>query len=146
MQSREVPHEGIVAEVVDRGPAYETAVPGNPHGGLLERDPDPSIRTDPSDLVQVALGERSYDIVIGRGLIASLGARIAALRPAPGGGRHRRNGRAHQLAAARRRSIRPGIERQPVIVPPGEASKSFRVVRERSARRSSPRASNAATW
>ena len=31
--------------------------------------------------VDVALGERAYDIVIGRGVLASLGARIAALRP-----------------------------------------------------------------
>ena len=32
-------------------------------------------------IVNVALGARSYDIVIGRGIIASLGQRIAALRP-----------------------------------------------------------------
>ena len=31
--------------------------------------------------VPVALGSRAYDIVIGRGLIASLGVRIAKLRP-----------------------------------------------------------------
>jgi 3-dehydroquinate synthase len=33
-------------------------------------------------VVNVALGERAYDIVIGRGVLASLGARVAALRPA----------------------------------------------------------------
>jgi len=38
------------------------------------------LRADPAT-VKVALGARSYDIVIGRGLIASLGARIEALRP-----------------------------------------------------------------
>ena len=38
------------------------------------------VRSDPT-IVEVKLGARSYDIVIGRGLIASLGARIAALRP-----------------------------------------------------------------
>ena len=31
--------------------------------------------------VDVALGERAYDIVIGRDLLPSLGGRIAALRP-----------------------------------------------------------------
>jgi 3-dehydroquinate synthase len=31
--------------------------------------------------VDVALGERSYDIVIGRDVLQSLGARVAALRP-----------------------------------------------------------------
>jgi len=32
-------------------------------------------------IVRVALGDRAYDIVIGRGVLASLGERIAALRP-----------------------------------------------------------------
>ena len=39
-----------------------------------------AVRTDPTT-VEVSLGTRSYDIVIGRGLLASLGTRIAALRP-----------------------------------------------------------------
>ena len=38
------------------------------------------VRSDPT-IVEVKLGARSYDIVIGRGVIASLGARIASLRP-----------------------------------------------------------------
>ena len=32
-------------------------------------------------IVNVALGARSYDIVIGRGVLGSLGERIKALRP-----------------------------------------------------------------
>ncbi len=40
----------------------------------------PLKHTDPIT-VEVALGERAYDIVIGRDLLGSLGARIAALRP-----------------------------------------------------------------
>src|ERR1043165_9278045 len=32
-------------------------------------------------VVDVALGDRGYDIVIGRDVLASLGARVAALRP-----------------------------------------------------------------
>ena len=32
-------------------------------------------------MVEVALGARSYDIVIGRATLASLGTRMAALRP-----------------------------------------------------------------
>src|SRR3979409_1802324 len=47
--------------------------------------------------VDVALGERAYDIVIGRDVLPSLGARVAALRPGEGtalvtdgnGGKHR---------------------------------------------------------
>src|SRR3569833_1779006 len=38
------------------------------------RHPDPII-------VDVALGDRAYEIVIGRGVLASLGPRIAQLRP-----------------------------------------------------------------
>ena len=38
------------------------------------------VRIDPTT-VEVSLGDRSYDIVIGRGVLASLGTRVAALRP-----------------------------------------------------------------
>ncbi|HJT06801.1 MAG TPA: 3-dehydroquinate synthase [Stellaceae bacterium] len=39
------------------------------------------LRAGEPTTVRVALGARSYDIVIGRGLLASLGSRIAALKP-----------------------------------------------------------------
>jgi 3-dehydroquinate synthase len=39
------------------------------------------LRSGEPIVVNVALGARAYDIVIGRGLLASLGRRIAALRP-----------------------------------------------------------------
>ena len=39
------------------------------------------LRTGDPIIVNVALGERSYDIVIGRGQLRSLGRKIAALRP-----------------------------------------------------------------
>jgi 3-dehydroquinate synthase len=35
----------------------------------------------PAEVVRVALGDRAYDILIGRGLVASLGLRAAALKP-----------------------------------------------------------------
>jgi len=40
-----------------------------------------SLKTPDPITVDVALGDRSYDIVIGRGILPSLGERIAALRP-----------------------------------------------------------------
>lgn len=40
----------------------------------------PLKHSDPVN-VDVALGDRAYDIVIGRGVLSSLGARVAALRP-----------------------------------------------------------------
>ncbi len=77
-------------------------------------------------VVPVALGARSYDIVIGRGLIAGLGARIAALRPgaetaivtdATVAKRH--------LATAETALKSAGIESSAIVVPEGEGSKSY---------------------
>jgi len=39
------------------------------------------LRSGEPILVPVALGARAYDIVIGRGVLTSLGERIRALRP-----------------------------------------------------------------
>ena len=76
--------------------------------------------------VPVALGARAYDIVIGRGSIASLGERIDALRPgaklaivtdATVAKRH--------LAAAEASLKSAGLESCAIVVPEGEGSKSF---------------------
>jgi 3-dehydroquinate synthase len=86
-----------------------------------------ALRTDPT-VVEVALGARSYDIVIGRGLLASLGARVAALRP---GAKTfivtDENVARHHLAATEASLAAAGIAAGRMIVPVGEASKSFRV-------------------
>jgi 3-dehydroquinate synthase len=85
------------------------------------------LRTDPA-AVRVALGDRSYDIVIGRGLIASLGARIEVLRP-----RAKvfivtdTNIELHHLDAVEETLAESAIAASQFIVPPGEGSKSFRV-------------------
>jgi 3-dehydroquinate synthase len=85
------------------------------------------LRSDPT-IVQVALGARSYDIVIGRGVVASLGARIAALRP---GAKVAivtdDNVARHHLGAAEAALSQAGVTHSRVSVPPGEASKSYRV-------------------
>jgi len=79
-------------------------------------------------VVPVSLGSRSYDIVIGRGAIATLGTRIAELRP-----RAKvfivsdENVAAHAMAAAQAALKRAGAANSQLIVAPGEASKSFRV-------------------
>jgi 3-dehydroquinate synthase len=81
-----------------------------------------------SSTVKVALGARSYDIVIGRDLIASLGARIAALRPgAKAAIVTDENVAQHHLAAAEAALNGAGIAATRVTVPVGEGSKSFRV-------------------
>jgi 3-dehydroquinate synthase len=83
------------------------------------------LRADPA-VVNVALGTRSYEIAIGRGLIASLGARIAGLRPrakvaivtdATVAG--------HHLAAVEAALKAAGIDTSRIVVPAGETSKSF---------------------
>src|SRR6195952_1107537 len=77
-------------------------------------------------VVDVALGERAYDIVIGRGVLASLGARVAKLRP---------DARAsivtdefvatHWLRKAEASLLEAGIAASRIIVDEGEVSKSY---------------------
>ena len=85
------------------------------------------LRADPTT-VNVALGDRSYDIVIGRGLLGSLGTRVAALRP---GAKAMivtdENVARHHLAAAESALTGAGIAVSRHSVAAGEASKSFAV-------------------
>jgi 3-dehydroquinate synthase len=78
--------------------------------------------------VNVALGERSYDIVIGRGLLSSLGQRIAALRP---GAKvaivSDETVAKFHLGAARAAAADAKLEAVSLVVPPGESSKSFNI-------------------
>src|ERR1700709_755968 len=77
-------------------------------------------------MVDVALGERAYDIVIGRGVLASLGARVAKLRP---------GGRAaivtdefvatHWLRKTEASLLDAGVATSRIIVDEGEVSKSY---------------------
>jgi 3-dehydroquinate synthase len=84
------------------------------------------LRADPA-IVNVALGDRSYDIVIGRSLIASLGARVEALRPrAKAAIVTDENVARHHLAAVEAALANAGVATSRVIVPAGESSKSFR--------------------
>src|SRR6202035_4899129 len=75
--------------------------------------------------VDVALGERAYDIVIGRDVLPSLGARIAALRP---GARAAivtdRNVAGHWLEPTEASLAQAGIATSRVIVEEGEGSKT----------------------
>ena len=128
VQSREVPHEAIVTEIVTAVAAFlnVSASAQGKHGAW----PAP-VRADPNivdpTIVNVSLGARSYDIVIGRGVIASLGARIAALRP---GAKvcivTDENVARHVLPAVGPALDHGGVKRSCVVVPPGEGSKSFR--------------------
>src|SRR6202012_6262873 len=77
-------------------------------------------------IVDVALGDRAYDIVIGRDVLGSLGARVAALRPGVRTAivtdktvaQHWREATEASLAAA-------GVPTSRVIVDEGEGSKTY---------------------
>ena len=77
-------------------------------------------------IVPVALGSRAYEIVIGRGVLNSLGARAAALRPgAKAAIVTDENVAAAHLQAATATLASAGIAASPVVVPAGETSKSM---------------------
>jgi len=84
------------------------------------------LRTNEPIVVEVALGNRAYEIVIGRGLLASLGKGIQALRP---GARTvvvtDATVAKHHLAATEAALAEAGIESSRIVVPPGEGSKSY---------------------
>ncbi|HUI14464.1 MAG TPA: 3-dehydroquinate synthase [Xanthobacteraceae bacterium] len=89
-----------------------------------------TVRSDPT-IVEVSLGARSYEIVIGRGIIGALGTRIAALRP---GAKvfivTDDNVARYVLATAEAALADAGVARHRVVVPAGEASKSFAVLEQ----------------
>jgi len=79
--------------------------------------------------VRVALAERSYDIVIGRNLLPRLGSSIATLRPGAAAAIVTDETVArHHLAAAEASLADAGIRTARVVVPAGEASKSWPVL------------------
>jgi len=81
--------------------------------------------------VNVALGERSYDIVIGRGELSSLGGRMASLRP---GAKVAivtdENVAEHHLPAAVAAVREAAPQIATIVVPAGESSKSFGVLEQ----------------
>ena len=124
VQSRDVPHDTIVDEIVDglRGRLASSRRAGR------RRAMTAPLRAGDPIIVDVALGDRTYDIVIGRGLLASLGARIAKLRP---GARPRSSPtRPSRGIISRRREASLDARRasasSSVMVPAGESTKSFR--------------------
>jgi len=106
--SRDVPHDKIVDECLE-------ALHARLYGVVVE----------------VALENRAYDIVIGRDVLASLGERIAALRP---GTRTAivtdRTVAKHWLEATEASLSAAGIATSRIIVEEGEGSKSYRVLEQ----------------
>src|SRR6266849_4098000 len=86
------------------------------------------LRTGEPIAVEVALGERSYMIAIGRGLLSSFGTRMTALRPGVKAAIVTDETVArHHLAATEAALKAASINATCVVVPEGEGSKSMRV-------------------
>jgi 3-dehydroquinate synthase len=89
------------------------------------------LKTSGPIIVDVALGDRSYDIVIGRDVLASLGERIKALRP---GARTAivtdRTVAQHWLGKVEDILKSAGVESTAIVVGEGEASKTYGVLQE----------------
>ena len=88
-----------------------------------------TLRSHEPTVVTVALGARAYDIVIGRGLIGSLGSRAAALKPGARAAIVTDDTVAPlHLDAAEDALAVAGIASSRVVVGPGERAKSFSVL------------------
>ena len=137
--SRDVPHDRIVDECIDAlharlcrkpcvdGPKIDASDGYNGYNGRDERHAmtAPLKHSDPIT-VDVALGDRAYDIVIGRDVLPSLGARVAALRP---GVRTAivtdRTVAKHWLEQTQASLAAAGIPASHVVVDEGEGSKTY---------------------
>jgi 3-dehydroquinate synthase len=91
----------------------------------------PDAQTTQPIIVNVGLGERAYDIAIGRGVLDQLGSRIRALRP---GARVAivtdRTVAEHWLKRAEASLAAAEIPTSRIVVGEGEASKTYRVLEE----------------
>jgi 3-dehydroquinate synthase len=137
--SRDVPHDRIVDECLDAlhdrlcrklcsgGPKNDANDDHNGYNGRNERHAmtAPLNHSDPIT-VDVALGDRAYDIIIGRDVLQSLGARVAALRP---GVRTAivtdRTVAKHWLEPTQASLVAAGVAASHVVVDEGEGSKTY---------------------
>jgi len=83
------------------------------------------LRTGDPVTVPVALGARAYDIVIGRGLLGSLGRRLQALKPGAKAAIVTDANVEKLLLAAAQSGLAADVPATHISVPPGEGSKSF---------------------
>ena len=144
VESRDVPHDQIVAEVLDhlkrhpllQGPGLQGNAPDAPKQRLMERGVTAALahattpqhaQPGPARIVPVALPGRAYDVVIGPGLVAGAGRLIAerfgpvrcAIVTDDNVARHHL---ATLEAALREHKSHAGT----IVLPAGEATKSFR--------------------
>jgi shikimate kinase/3-dehydroquinate synthase len=115
VDSRDEPHDIIVTEIIKRLAA----------GG--EENSPAGLEPNPSKTVHVALGDRSYDVLIARGLVRDAGALIKARFGAVKCGVVTdENVARHHLATLEDSLKSEGLFAGSIVMKPGEATKSFR--------------------
>lgn len=133
--SREGPHEVVVEDTM-LGLEKYLAHPARDLPALERPQPMPPLDNFPNvstpavvgelETVEVKLGERSYDIHIGAGLIGTAGARIAAFSPGAACAIVTDENLARDHLPSLQASLdAAGLRHASVVVPAGEASKSY---------------------
>ena len=133
--SREGPHEAVVEDTM-LGLEKYLAHPARDLPALERPQPMPPLDNFPNvstpavagelETVEVKLGERSYDIHIGAGLIGTAGARIAAFSPGAACAIVTDENLARDHLPSLQASLdAAGLRHASVVVPAGEASKSY---------------------
>ena len=116
VESRDEPHDIIVAEILNRLAAPATAQARTSQAAA-----------PPSRSVSVELGDRSYDVLIASGLLRDAGALIKArLGAVKCGVVTDENVARHHLAALEESLKAEGLFAGSIVMKPGEATKSFR--------------------
>jgi shikimate kinase/3-dehydroquinate synthase len=132
--SRDSPHDVMVSELLttlEEGlPRLERLVEVRaPESAQPSHTPTTTPAPPPDrETVSVELGSRRYDIVIGKGLLAETGERIARLAPGAACAIVTDSNVANfHLAAVKESLSAAGVRHSTVVVPAGEASKSWAI-------------------
>jgi shikimate kinase / 3-dehydroquinate synthase len=126
VESRDEPHDVIVSEIISRLAAMPfAAAPGTVSAATSNRPLRETMSSHRT--VNVSLGTRAYDVLIGAGLLKNAGALIKSqLGAAKCGVVTDENVARHHLAALEDSLKASGLFAGSIILKPGEATKSFR--------------------
>ena len=132
------PEATLRALIDERSPIYALAdvtieLRDGPHDAVVEAIVDalrarfPKVKSEPAyETVRVALGARSYDILIGDGLLARAGQEIAKIAPGARVGIVTDETVAKLHLPTLQRSLEAaGLRPTAIVAPPGEATKSY---------------------
>ena len=129
IESRDVPHEKIIDEIVSLLAAHLRMLPLRKTTPQEITPMSVPVRVNDPTVIEVALGGRAYSIFIGRDQLLSLGERISGLRPSAkvliiSDETVAR----HYLPTTQTALAVSGLDATCITVPAGESSKSFAVL------------------